>query len=87
MIENQLINGREVWLKIDPKPVERENDNVIPREYFTARYYFRPPNDDINNGEPITGEDGSVKLFESPVAALTHAWKAIKEKLGASADA
>ena len=46
-----------------------------------------PPNDDINNGEPITDEDGSMKLFESPVAALTHAWKAIKEKLGASADA
>lgn len=81
MTEKQEINGRDVWLKIIPRPVERENDQIIPREYFTVRYYFMEPLDDIKDGEPILDEDGSEKLFESPVAALTDAWKAIREKL------
>jgi hypothetical protein len=80
MIEKQTINGKEVWLKVDPYHVERENPNIIPTEYFTAKYYYNEP---LNNegGELIKDEDGSDKLFESPVAALTYAWKKLKEKL------
>ena len=75
-----MINGKEVWLKVDPYHVDRENPNIIPTEYFTAQYYY---NDPVNNdrGEAIKEEDGSDKLFESPVAALAYAWKKLKEKL------
>jgi hypothetical protein len=79
MIEKQTINGKDVWLKVDPYHVERENPNIIPTEYFTAKYYYNEPTG--NEGETIKDEDGSEKLFESPVAALTYAWKKLKEKI------
>jgi hypothetical protein len=75
MVEKQTIDGKEVWLKIDPYHVNRPNPNVIPTEYFTAAYYFQEPADDATDGQLVTDEDGETKLFESPVAALTHAWK------------
>jgi hypothetical protein len=75
MIEKQSINGKEVWLKIDPYHVTRENHNIIPTEYFTATCYMEEPVSDNVNGEIIKDEDGTVKLFESPVAALTSARK------------
>ena len=81
MIEKQTIDGRDVWLKVDPYHVERDNPNIIPTEYFTATYYFQEPADDTQGGEQVKDEDGETKLFESPVAALTYAWK----KLGGSA--
>ena len=81
MIEKQIIDGREVWLKVDPYHVERANPNIIPTEYFTASYYFDEPSTDATSGELVKDEDGETKLFESPVAALTFAWK----KLGGSA--
>lgn len=77
MIEKQTINGREVWLKVDPYHVERSNPNIIPTEYFTATYYYQEPADSAD-GEQIKDEDGETKLFESPVAALTYAWKQLK---------
>lgn len=79
MVEKQNINGRDVWLKVDPVPVERENANIIPREYFTARYYFKEPDTDIHNGEAVRDENGEEKRFESPVAALSYAWRQIRE--------
>lgn len=79
MIEKQQINGREVWLKVDPHPVERENRNIIPTEYFTATYYLQEPASADLQGETIRDEDGQAKLFESPVAALSFAWKKVKE--------
>lgn len=79
MVEKQQINGRDVWLKVDPVPVERENANIIPREYFTARFYFKEPSVDIKDGEPIRDEDGTEKRFESPVAALTFAWRHLRD--------
>ena len=79
MIEKQTINGKDVWLKVDPYHVERENPNIIPTEYFTAAYYLQEPTEDAANGEPVKDEDGEIKLFESPVAALTYAWKHYKK--------
>lgn len=78
MIEKQTINGKEVWLKVDTYHVDRPNHNVIPTEYFTAAYYYEEPSSDANNGEMVKDEEGETKLFESPVAALTYAWKKAK---------
>ena len=79
MIERQTINGKEVWLKVDPYHVERENPNIIPTEYFTATYYFDDPASDGSNGQPLKDEDGEVKLFESPVAALSFATSRLRK--------
>lgn len=75
MIEKQVVNGKEVWYKIEPYHVERSNPDIIPTEYFTATYYFEEPLSASTNGEPIKDEDGELKLFESPVAALSYASK------------
>jgi hypothetical protein len=80
MIEKQTINGKEVWLKVDPYHVERSNPNIIPTEYFTATYFFEEPSQEATNGEQVKDEDGEPKLFESPVAALTFAWKKLKSQ-------
>ena len=77
MIEKQSFNGRDVWIKVDPYRVERPNRNIIPTEYFTASYYLQEPAAD-GNGETIKDEDGQVKLFESPVAALSFARKRLE---------
>ncbi len=75
MIEKQTIEGKDVWLKVDAYHVDRPNPNTIPTEYFTAAYYFEEPGGDAAGGQVVTDEDGEPKLFESPVAALTYAWK------------
>lgn len=79
MIEHQNINGRDVWLKVDPHPVPRENPNIIPTEYFTATYYLQEPSP--MHGETIRDDDGEPRLFESPVAALAFAWKQLKNSV------
>ena len=81
MIEKQSINGREVWLKVNPYPVERPNPNIIPTEYFTASYYFQEPTADSENGEIIKDENGAARLFESPVAALSFARKSVERAI------
>ena len=73
MIEKQSINGKDVWVEIEPFHVERKNPKTIPTEYFTARYYMDEPNS--ASGEILKDENGELKLFESPVAALTFANK------------
>lgn len=75
MIEKQSINNKDVWIKVDPHPVERPNSNIIPTEYFTASYYFQDPSFDSSIGILMKDDDGAVKLFESPVAALNYAGK------------
>ena len=77
MIEKQTINGRDVWLKVDTFHVERSNPNIIPTEYFTASVYHEEPSEDANTGEQIKDDEGEPRLFESPVAALTYAWKSL----------
>ena len=78
MVEKHSVNGRDVWIKVDPHPVHRENPNVIPTEYFTATIFYKEPTDDGSGGETIT-EEGETKLFESPVAALNFARKAAEK--------
>ena len=71
IIEKQIINGKDVWVEIQAQDAGRSNPNIIPTEYFTARYYLQDP--EKGSGNVFTGDDGEPKLFESPVAALTFA--------------
>jgi hypothetical protein len=80
MIEKQSINGRDVWVEIQQQPANRQNPNVIPTEYFTAKYYLEEPGS--VDGRMLLDEDGQPKLFESPVAALNYASKRITEGRG-----
>lgn len=79
MTEQHNINGKDVWIKVDAQPANRENPNIIPTEYFTATLFMKEPCDG-DKGETIT-EDGEHKLFESPVAALSFARKTLETKL------
>lgn len=80
MIEQQTINGKEVWIKVNPYHVERENPNIIPTEYFTATYYLQRPTTEAVTGELIKDEDGKEMLFESPVEALSYVEKLLEQK-------
>lgn len=80
MIEKQNFNGREVWIKVDPYRVVRTNRNIIPTEYFTASYYFNEPSSNANIGETMKDEEGDVRLFESPVEALSFARKQLEKR-------
>ena len=82
MIEQQNINGRDVLLRVDPHYPQRENPNIIPAEYFTVSYYLHPErSEEESKGEVINDEDGSPKLFESPVAALSFARRKLESVL------
>jgi hypothetical protein len=81
MIEKQSINGKEVWVRVDPYHMERPNPNIIPTEYFTASYFLDDPDAETKNGEIVNDEDGKVKLFESPVAALSFVTKKLQSAL------
>jgi hypothetical protein len=74
MIEKSSINGKDVWIEIEPYHMERDNPRTIPTEYFTAKYYLQEPaSNSDRTGEWILDKDGGPKLFESPVAALEFA--------------
>jgi hypothetical protein len=81
MIEKQSINGKVVWVRVDPYRLERPNLKTIPTEYFTATYFLDDPDTENKNGEPINDEEGGVKLFESPVAALSFVTKKLQSVL------
>jgi hypothetical protein len=78
MIEKQFINNKDVWIKVDPHPIERENTNIIPTEYFTASYYFQDPTAGDSIGILMKDDNGEVNFFESPVAALGYASKKLE---------
>ena len=80
MVEKHSIKDKDVWIKVDPHPVERENPSIIPTEYFTATWFLQEPADADANGETVI-EEGKPKLFESPVAALSFARKVLEAKL------
>ena len=77
MIERKSINGRDVWLKVDPYRVQRDNPNTIPTEYFMSSYFWQEPTT-AALGEIISDDDGGPKLFESPVAALSYTRKKLE---------
>ena len=81
MVEKQSINGKDVWVRVETYHLERSNPNIIPTEYFTAAYYWEEPDSDLNKGEEIYDDEGKIKLFESPVAALTFARRKLESEL------
>lgn len=81
MTEQQIINGRNVWIKVEPYHVDRSNPNIIPTEYFTACYFLQQPAPDATDGQPATDDNGKPKLFESPVAALSYLEKELEKTL------
>ncbi|HUC81164.1 MAG TPA: hypothetical protein VMR70_09625 [Flavisolibacter sp.] len=80
MVEKQSVNGKDVWIRVEPFHVQRENPNIIPTEYFTASYFFNEPTGEDESGEKIM-EEGEAKLFESPVAALSFARKSLEARI------
>lgn len=77
MTEKLSINGKEVWVIIEPHMVPRENPHIIPTEYFTAMYYLQEPAGDVSGELFIDGVE--PRLFESPVAALEYARNTLSE--------
>lgn len=77
MTEKLTINGKEVWVVIEPHLVPRENPHIIPTEYFTATYYWQEPGEDVSGELFIDGIE--PRLFESPVAALEYARETLSE--------
>lgn len=71
MTEKISIRGKDVWIVVEPFPMERTNPHVIPTEYFTASYYVKEPSE--SPGILLTNEDKTPCMFESPVAALEYA--------------
>jgi hypothetical protein len=80
MIEKQTIKDRDIWLKVDPYKVQRSNPDIIPTEYFTVSYFINEPLQETDRGEIVKDEEGNIKLFESPVAALSYARKSIEQQ-------
>ena len=70
MIEKHSINGKDVWVRVDPYHMDRSNPNIIPTEYFTATYYVDEPTEEKNGGQTVNDDAGKPRLFESPVEAL-----------------
>ena len=81
MQEQQIINGRKVWIKVEPYHVDRTNPNIIPTEYFTASYFLQQPSPDAEDWHPVNDDNGKPKLFESPVAALSFTEKRLEKML------
>lgn len=77
MTEKLTINGKEVWVVIEPHLVPRENPHIIPTEYFTATYYYQEPGEGVSGEQFIEGT--GPRLFESPVAALEYARETLAE--------
>ena len=73
MIEKQTIKGRDVWFKVDPYKVQRSSPGIIPTEYFIVSFFDQEPAGENEKGVFVKDEEGNIKLFESPVAALTYA--------------
>lgn len=81
MVEKQSINGKDVWVSVETYHLERSNPNIIPTEYFTVAYYLKAPDSGTDKGKEIHDDEGKIKLFESPVAALTFARKKLESEL------
>lgn len=81
MVEQLTINEKNVWIKVQPYHVDRDNPNIIPTEYFTASYFLQQPAYDVENGYLIKDDNNEPKLFESPVAAVSYAEKMLEKML------
>ncbi|MEJ7740400.1 MAG: hypothetical protein WKF97_23525 [Chitinophagaceae bacterium] len=79
MTEKVVINGKDVWIVVEPITVPRDNPDDIPTEYFMAFYNFEEPGSKPD--ELFREGDNRPILFESPVAALEYANEKLLEML------
>jgi len=88
MIEKININGRDVWLTIEPQDAQHGNPNVIPAEYFIAYYNLQEPAIEASVHEPgkkpgeVIQENKVPKRFLSPVEAIEYAAEKLPVILG-----
>lgn len=70
MTEKLQINGKDIWVMIEPHTTRQPADDA--QEYFTASYFSNDP-----AGQPggilFTTPDNKPVTFYSPVAALEYA--------------
>ena len=79
MKEKLSINGKDVWVVVEPYIPEGRNPHVIPTEYFKVFYNLQEPGNEP--GELLKDRGEEPKLFESPVAALEYANEKLLEML------
>jgi len=71
MKEEIFINGKKVWILIEPHAQEHATDDQ-PAEYFTASYDTEAA-EAAPGGVLLVDEDNAPKRFASPVEALEFA--------------
>jgi len=69
MTEKLSINGRDVWVTIDPHLHGVQGGHA--EEYFTATYHSIEPSP--GSSGIMIEENGQPKLFASPVEAIEYA--------------
>lgn len=79
MTEKLSINGKDVWVVVEPLTAPKEHADDTPGEYFIVFYNLEEP--DTMPGEMLREADNRPKLFESPVAALEYANEKLLEIL------
>jgi hypothetical protein len=71
MTEKLSINGKDVWVVVEPLTAPKDVSDQTPNEYFIVFYNLEEPGS--TPGEMMRDADNRPKLFESPVAALEYA--------------
>ncbi|BAV09653.1 hypothetical protein SAMN05421788_1011085 [Filimonas lacunae] len=80
MTEKIIVNGKEVWLVIEPREATHTSAHSIPTEYFIAYYALQEPGVYTSPHEPgktpgtlFAEKEDEPILFLSPVAAVEYA--------------
>lgn len=79
MTEKLMINGKDVWVVIEPLTAPRDSSDETPAEYFMSFYHLLEPG--TETGIMFREDDNRPVLFESPVAALAYANEKLLEIL------
>jgi hypothetical protein len=70
MTEKVQINGKDIWIMIEPHAIHLPGDDA--KEYFTATYYSIDPSTNPA-GVLFLDTDNKPLSFDSPVEALEYA--------------
>lgn len=77
MTEKIQLNGKDIWIVVEPVVIHRQNKQIIPTEYFVAYYNENEPADEP--GKMFLEQDNKPRLFMSPVEALEYACEHLYE--------
>lgn len=88
MTEKLNIDGRDVWVIVEPLKAGGDSPHSIPTEYFIAFYSLHEPGVYNSVHEPgktpgtmFTDESNEALLFLSPVAAVEYAVETLPKLL------